>query len=164
VAFERLSLQLPRTTERAHYVRCEVTVHEFPEGPLGVSYQGRLLARYARDGQLLPAPAPCPAAERKTQPMGTARPLSPRTIGAPGAFVSAAARPTPRVSTTPGGATAHTVDGDTTKPRHRATYATLSHTAVHNVDSSFSHRRPSKLRALRTLNRKPKKNRRQISV
>jgi hypothetical protein len=53
VVFERLALQLPRTVERAHYVRCEVTVHEFPEGTLGVSYQGRLLARYARDGQRL---------------------------------------------------------------------------------------------------------------
>lgn len=53
VAFNTLSLQLPRTAERAHYVRCEVTVHEFPEGPLGISYQGRLLARYGRDGALL---------------------------------------------------------------------------------------------------------------
>ena len=53
VAFERLSLQLPRTVERTHYVRCEVTVHEFPEGTLGISYQGRGLARYGRDGQLL---------------------------------------------------------------------------------------------------------------
>jgi hypothetical protein len=53
VAFERLSLQLPRIAARAHYVRCEVTVHEFPEGTLGISYQGRLLARYGRDGDLL---------------------------------------------------------------------------------------------------------------
>jgi hypothetical protein len=55
LAFETLSLQLPRTAERTHYVRCEVTVHEFPEGSLGLSYQGRLLGRYGRDGQLLPA-------------------------------------------------------------------------------------------------------------
>jgi len=58
VAFHTLSLQLPRTAERAHYVRCEATVHEFPEGPLGISYQGRLLARYGRDGELLSVGAP----------------------------------------------------------------------------------------------------------
>ena len=58
VAFNTLSLQLPRTAERAHYVRCEVTVHEFPEGPLGVSYQGRLLARYGRDGAVRSVGAP----------------------------------------------------------------------------------------------------------
>lgn len=58
VAFNTRCLQLPRTAERAHYVRCEVTVHEFPEGPLGVSYQGRLLARYGRDGDLLSAGPP----------------------------------------------------------------------------------------------------------
>ncbi len=58
VAFNTLRLQLPRTAERAHYVRCEATVHEFPEGMLGISYQGRLLARYGRDGELLSAGAP----------------------------------------------------------------------------------------------------------
>lgn len=56
VRFNDLSLQLPRTSERAHYVRCEVTVHEFPEGTLGVSYQGRLLARYTADGQFIETP------------------------------------------------------------------------------------------------------------
>jgi len=75
VAFEGLSLQLPRTAERAHYVRCEVTVHEFPEGTLGISYQGRLLARYRRDGQLLPPVASRrPRAGRKPQANGTAHP------------------------------------------------------------------------------------------
>jgi hypothetical protein len=57
VKFNNFSLQLPRTAERAHYVRCEVTVHEFPEGTLGVSYQGRLLARYTVDGQLVAVPS-----------------------------------------------------------------------------------------------------------
>ncbi|MBP1688976.1 MAG: transposase [Deltaproteobacteria bacterium] len=85
VAFEGLSLQLPRTAERAHYVRCEVTVHEFPEGTLGVSYQGRLLARYDRDGQLLAVPAPRPAAARNPQQIGTTRPLSGIPIVRPGA-------------------------------------------------------------------------------
>lgn len=58
VLFRSRALQLPRTVERAHYVRCQVTVHEFPEGTLGISYQGRELARYSADGLLLPAPPP----------------------------------------------------------------------------------------------------------
>lgn len=58
VAFNGVRLQLPPTPSRPHYVRCEVTVHEFPEGTLGISYLGHLLARYTRDGQLLQRPAP----------------------------------------------------------------------------------------------------------
>lgn len=58
VSFEGVRLQLPPTPQRAHYVRCQVTVHEFPEGTLGVSYLGSLLARYSLDGQLLQLPAP----------------------------------------------------------------------------------------------------------
>ena len=91
VTFARCTLQLPRTAERAHYVRCEVTVHEFPDGTLGISYQGRLLARYAGDGQLLPPPARRPAAARHSPSTGTPRPLSPVAIVGPGAFVSVAA-------------------------------------------------------------------------
>ena len=58
VSFDGVKLQLPRRPDRAHYVRCPVLVHEFPEGMLGISYQGGLLARYSRDGQLLPPAAP----------------------------------------------------------------------------------------------------------
>jgi hypothetical protein len=58
VLFRSRTLQLPRTAERLHYVRCQVTVHEFPEGTLGVSYCGRLLARYDADGALLVSPPP----------------------------------------------------------------------------------------------------------
>jgi hypothetical protein len=90
VAFESLCLQLPRTAERAHYVRCEVTVHEFPEGTLGISYQGRLLARYRPDGQLLPplsAPWRRAGQERKSQETGTARASWRAAIGVPVANV-----------------------------------------------------------------------------
>ena len=55
VPFETLTLQLPPLPQRPHYVRCPVLVHEFPEGTLGISYQGGLLARYDREGHLLPA-------------------------------------------------------------------------------------------------------------
>lgn len=57
VVFGALVLQLPPTRWRPHYVRCPVLVHEFPDESLGISYQGRLLARYARSGLLLDAPA-----------------------------------------------------------------------------------------------------------
>ena len=57
VTLDRLVLQLPPTRSRAHYVRCVVLVHEFPDDTLGISYQGRLLARYTRQGTLLEIPA-----------------------------------------------------------------------------------------------------------
>ena len=57
VTFKNLILQLPATRQRIHFVRCPVTVHQFANGTLGVSYQGRLLARYdAAGGPLHPSP------------------------------------------------------------------------------------------------------------
>jgi len=87
---ERLTLQLPPLPQRPHDVRCPVLVHEFPEGELGVSYQGRLLARYDRAGQLLPAPAPRPAGARKAQQTGTTHALSSLPIVAPRAALRVA--------------------------------------------------------------------------
>jgi hypothetical protein len=52
VSFQNLVLQLPPSRTRAHFVRCPVVVHQFCDGQLGVSYQGRLLARYDRAGEL----------------------------------------------------------------------------------------------------------------
>jgi hypothetical protein len=102
VSFEGLKLQLPPRPDRAHYVRCPVLVHEFPEGTLGISYQGRLLARYTRDGELLPAPAVRPAAERKTRQTGTTHGLSALPIVAPTASLRvgspAAARPRGKIA------------------------------------------------------------------
>jgi hypothetical protein len=56
VIFKSVILQLPTTRQRMHFVRCRVYVQQFPNGPLGVSYQGRLLARYDADGEPLPSP------------------------------------------------------------------------------------------------------------
>ena len=57
VTFRNLILQLPSTRYRMHFVRCPVIVHQFSNGTLGISYQGRLLARYhALGGPLLPDP------------------------------------------------------------------------------------------------------------
>ncbi len=57
VTFKNLILQLPPTRQRIHFVRCPVTVHQFADGNLGISYHGRLLARYdAVGGPLHPGP------------------------------------------------------------------------------------------------------------
>jgi transposase len=186
VSFNKLVLQLPRTAERAHYVRCEVTVHEFPEGELGVSYQGRLLARYDGDGQLLPAPTPR-SAERKAQQTGTTRPLSSPPIVAPGASLHLAStagtqpaskiapRATTRLThssvpasgarhpTTRAGAAAHNVDGNTPNPHPPATKLRPSYRAVHNVDSSLSQREAGGVRARRPINKKPKESKKKSS-
>ncbi len=130
VSFESVRLQLPRRTDRAHYVRCPVLVHEFADGTLGVSYQGRLLARYARAGQLLAVPPP-------------ARPHRPKLPSpTPGA-----GRPTSPHAAPLGGAAAHKVDGDTVTPPHRNHTAAARGAAVHPVDSSCTHRPPSERRA-----------------
>jgi hypothetical protein len=161
--FESVSLQLPRRPDRAHYVRCPVLVHEFPEGTLGISYQGRLLARYTRDGQLRSVPTPRRPTQRNAQPLGTAAPLSVGT-SAPRAVARAAGHPTPGLSPPLGGAAVHNVDGDTVQPRRPATYRTVAYPAVHNVGSSCSHHPGSKLRAVRKPNKKTKNNRSKTSV
>jgi transposase len=53
VQFQKTILQLPSTRDRAHFVRCPVLVHEFPRGTLGVSYQGKQIAEYSTDGELI---------------------------------------------------------------------------------------------------------------
>jgi len=98
VPFEALTLQLPQLPERPHYVRCPVLVHEFPSGTLGISYQGRLLARYDRDGHLLSTAAPAlhRRATRTRAPIGTTQPLLRRAIVAPGASGSGGSTPSGR--------------------------------------------------------------------
>jgi len=63
VAFQNLTLQLPSTHQRIHFVRCPVTVHQFSNHQLGISYQGRLLARFDSAGQPF---HPSPNKERAT--------------------------------------------------------------------------------------------------
>jgi hypothetical protein len=179
VSFENVKLQLPPRPARAHYVRCPVLVHEFPEGTLGISYQGRLLARYTRAGQLLPARA----AERKTPHTGTTRHLSRAAIVAPGASMSvaskttgprgqpagkrvprAAARPTrssPQAceagcSPTRAGAAVHNVDGHTRNPKPPAPTSRPNNRAVHTVDSSLRQNPARSVRARRAVNQKAK--------
>jgi hypothetical protein len=54
VQFETLALQLQPSRTRAHFVRCPVTVHEFLDDTLGVSFQGQLVGRFDRSGLSLP--------------------------------------------------------------------------------------------------------------
>lgn len=51
VTCKNVILQIPERPERIHFVRCPVIVHGFPNGNLGVSYQGRLLGEYLADGR-----------------------------------------------------------------------------------------------------------------
>jgi hypothetical protein len=51
VIFERKHLQLAPTAARPHFVRCPVLVHEFSDRTLGISYQGKLIASFAEDGE-----------------------------------------------------------------------------------------------------------------
>lgn len=54
VVFGKLLLQLPQGRDRLHYARCPVLVHEFLDASLGISYQGRLVARFDSSGGELP--------------------------------------------------------------------------------------------------------------
>jgi hypothetical protein len=91
VSFRSQTLQLPPSAERPHYVRCPVLVHEFPDATLGISYQGRLLARYTADGQFVEPPRP-----------DTIRPRAVRA-GAPAARPAQAGLPTAGPRRAPGG-------------------------------------------------------------
>ena len=53
VLIDGVVLQLPKTNQRAHYVRCPVLVHEMLNDTLVVTYQGRRIARFNKEGTLL---------------------------------------------------------------------------------------------------------------
>src|SRR6266705_6332246 len=53
VTYGGLSLQLPESPARAHYVKARVKVREYPDGMLAVFHGPRLLARYNATGQTI---------------------------------------------------------------------------------------------------------------
>src|SRR3989338_9339782 len=53
VTYKNVILQIAERPERIHFVRCPVTVHEFPDATLGISYQDKLLGQYQKDGKRL---------------------------------------------------------------------------------------------------------------
>ena len=50
---EDLSLQLPPSPVRAHFVKAKVKVRRYPDRTLAVFHGPRLLARYDAEGQLV---------------------------------------------------------------------------------------------------------------
>src|SRR6266404_4876666 len=53
VRYHRLTLQLPPSPLRRHFVKAKVRVHHYPDETLAIFHGPRCLARYASDGQLL---------------------------------------------------------------------------------------------------------------
>jgi len=83
VSFHNLTLQLPPSRQRIHFVRCPVTVHQFSDGRLGISYQGRLLARYTDDGELLHPTTTTPNKVRAASAQPQGQPTDPVPAAAP---------------------------------------------------------------------------------
>ena len=57
VKWQRLSLQLPPSRLRPHFVKANVRVHEYPDGELAVYWGPHRLADYDATGVMVP-PAP----------------------------------------------------------------------------------------------------------
>ena len=55
VRYRGLSLQIPPSPVRPHFVKAKVRVHDYPDGTLAVFHGPRCLARYRADGTLLGA-------------------------------------------------------------------------------------------------------------
>lgn len=53
VRYRNLSLQLPKSPLRAHFVKARVRVHHYPDGTLAVFHGPRCLARYTSKGVLI---------------------------------------------------------------------------------------------------------------
>jgi transposase len=63
-------LQIPADRHRRHYVKCQVRVHEYPDGSLALFHGPRCLARYDRDGKLADQTTrPAPNAARRAAPV-----------------------------------------------------------------------------------------------
>jgi hypothetical protein len=50
VRYRGLSLQIPPSPIRPHFVKVRVRVHHYPEGTLAIFHGPRCLARYRADG------------------------------------------------------------------------------------------------------------------
>jgi len=57
VKWQRLSLQLPPSRLRPHFVKATVRVHEYPDGGLAVFWGPHRLAGYDASGVMQAAPA-----------------------------------------------------------------------------------------------------------
>lgn len=59
VAYEGRKLQLPPSPMRAHYVKANVKVREYPDGTVAVFHGPRCIARYTAQGEQMPAVPTC---------------------------------------------------------------------------------------------------------
>jgi hypothetical protein len=66
VKWQRLSLQLPPSRLRAHFVKATVRVHEYPDGQLAVYWGPHRLADYGADGRIIQS-EPCTVPHRTTR-------------------------------------------------------------------------------------------------
>jgi len=67
VTFHGTVLQIPSSRNRPHFVRCPVTVHQFVDQTLGVSYQGQLLGTYSVQGEILSNPSKKKKTKKKSR-------------------------------------------------------------------------------------------------
>lgn len=56
VTWRRLSLQIPPSSLRPHFVRAQVRVHEYPDGRLAIFHGPHRLADYRPDGTVIDHP------------------------------------------------------------------------------------------------------------
>ncbi len=78
VLYRRLSLQLPKSPLRPHFVKVKVRVHEYPDGTLAVFHGPRCIARYRADASLLDEPNPRDASRSPREACGYVDGASPR--------------------------------------------------------------------------------------
>ena len=76
VAYEARTLQLPESPVRAHYVKANVKVHEYPDGTLAVFHGPRRLARYSAQGEEIAAAPTTPSVTPCSPPSRTLRAAS----------------------------------------------------------------------------------------
>ena len=50
VQYNNLKLQIPKDNNRHHYVKCEVTIHHYPDDTMAIFYGHKCLAKYAKNG------------------------------------------------------------------------------------------------------------------
>lgn len=94
IAYGRLSLQLPQTAGRAHFVRCNVKVRAYPGGTLAVFLGPLLISRYSSSGVPLDPVPPKPKKVLARPSVAACSPPSRRGLATPEPGVTAERRPT----------------------------------------------------------------------
>ncbi|OCC15949.1 hypothetical protein DBT_0411 [Dissulfuribacter thermophilus] len=61
VQFKGLTLQIPQTPYRCHYVKAKVWIHSYPDGSLAIFHGPRKSAAYNPDGSLIEEKKECVA-------------------------------------------------------------------------------------------------------